>query len=70
MHLRKCDSKTCELPATHWLVWTKPQFYCSGCADKMILVGAAIGIETAATTVRPMTAEEFLVPDETDEQDN
>lgn len=70
MHLRKCDSKTCELPATHWLVWLKPQFYCEACANQMIAVGEAIGHNTPTTTIRPMYPEEFLIPDELDAQDN
>lgn len=70
MHLRKCDSTTCENPATHWLVWTKPQFYCAACARKMVAVGQAIGVETPATTVRPLMPEEILLPDETDTEEN
>lgn len=66
MHLRKCDSNQCENPATHWLVWTKPQFMCEDCARKMITIGRAIGIETPQTTLRLLSPEEMFVSDEND----
>lgn len=70
MHLRICDSSTCENPATHWLVWTKPQFYCEDCAQRMLNVGSAIGHESPATTIRPLTDVEMFLSDETDTEEN
>ena len=66
MHLRKCDSKECENPATHWLVWTEPTFFCQNCAEKMLAVGRAIGVDTAEHTLRRLTNQEMLLEDETD----
>jgi hypothetical protein len=70
MHLRKCDSKECENPATHWLVWTGPQFYCQDCAEKMLGVADAMGFPTPASTVRPLNTTEMLLTDETDTEEN
>ena len=57
--VRLCDQEGCELTATHWLVWTEPQCYCSIHAQKMLQVGAAIGIPTPASTIRLMTPDEM-----------
>lgn len=63
---RKCDEKTCEFPATHWMVWTKPQFYCLIHLNAMLNVANAIGYPTPATTVRALTIDEMI----TEETDN
>jgi hypothetical protein len=70
---RKCDAKDCDLPATHWLVWTKPQVYCRIHAQGMVNVGNAMGYPTPASTVRPLWLDEMIVGEEgksgTDEVD-
>lgn len=58
---RKCDEKTCELPATHWMVWTQPQVYCLIHLQAMLNVANAISYPTPATTVRKLTVGEMIV---------
>jgi len=65
---RLCDSKDCEFIATHTLVWTKQQYYCMVCANGMLNIGAAMGFPTPASTIRPMTPDEYYVgPDDAGE---
>lgn len=61
---RKCDESSCEFPATHWLVWTKPQVYCVIHANAMINLGNIMGFPTPASTVRPLTFAEMMVDDD------
>ncbi len=63
--VRLCDSKDCEMIATHWLVWTEPRCYCAPCAQQIIGVGRVMGFSTPAATVRPMTSDEMM-PEESD----
>jgi hypothetical protein len=65
----KCDQDGCEFPATHYLVWTKPQHYCLIHAQTMLNVASAMGYPTPASTVRPLTMDEMLTDDETDTTD-
>lgn len=56
---RLCDQEGCELLATEWLVWTKPQCYCIIHAQKMLNVADAMGHLTPAATYRKMTPDEM-----------
>lgn len=63
---RKCDSKDCEFPATHWLVWTEPTYKCLACAKKLVMLGEVMGLPTPKHTIRPLTIDEMI----TEETDN
>jgi hypothetical protein len=60
---RKCDEATCEFPATYYVVWTKPRYYCPIHLQKVLAVADAMGFPTPAATVRRLTIDEML-PDE------
>ncbi len=57
---RKCDDKDCEMPATHYMVWTSPQYYCLVHLAGFLAVADAIGYPTPATTVRQLTITEMM----------
>lgn len=58
---RKCDDKDCQLPATHYMVWTSPQYYCLVHLAGFLAVAHAIGYPTPATTVRALTIDEMVI---------
>lgn len=61
---RKCGQKDCEFPATHWLVWTEPQYCCLIHAQSLLNVADAIGFPTPAATLRKLAPAEMFVDDE------
>lgn len=61
---RPCDQKDCPYPATHYLVWTKPQYYCLIHAQKMLNIGEAMGHPTPAATIRQLTIDEMLIDED------
>lgn len=67
MNFRKCDTKDCELPATHWLVWTEPQYCCLMHAQGLLNVAAAIDFPTPRATLRRVTRDEMFMKSGGDE---
>ncbi|MAU11144.1 MAG: hypothetical protein CL607_15095 [Anaerolineaceae bacterium] len=60
--VRKCHAEDCDLPATHHVMWVDgPLYYCQRHADKMVRVGAAVGLGAARTSLRWMTPDEMMV---------
>lgn len=58
---RLCESNDCDMPATHSIVWTEDrQYHCLIHINQILNIGAAMGFNTPAHTVRPMTFEEML----------
>lgn len=58
--MAQCQDKSCELPATHHLVWHEPTFYCLPHAQKMLMVARVMAYTPAMSTFRQMTPDEML----------
>lgn len=63
--VRLCDERSCELPATHTMVWTDDwQCYCMIHANKMLAIGQALGHGAPRLTIRQMTITEMVKDDD------
>lgn len=58
---RLCDTKDCELPATHFLVWAGPMYCCIIHANGLLNLGEVMGFPTPSLTVRPLSPDEMYV---------
>lgn len=61
---RKCDEQTCDLPATHSLVWAGDRHvYCISHLMWLLQVAASIDYTEAKNTVRILSADEMKSDD-------
>lgn len=58
--VRLCDNDTCELIATHTLVWTEQMHFCIVHANQALGLANMMGFPTPANTVRTMTPDEQM----------
>lgn len=58
---RKCSHEGCESPATHYYVWTEPQYACMIHLNAALTVAEAMGFPTPQRTARRLTIDEMIV---------
>lgn len=66
MNVRKCDDVDCEFPATHYMVWTAPQYYCLIHINGWLKVADAMSYPIPASTVRKLRIDEMILDDDSE----